>query len=167
MKVIIIGPSLSGKTTIVQYLRKNNQIPVSEIDEELTKLNNGQYPTNEEYKNQVLAPQIVNKILTSDHILFFTNTDYFSEKNLKIAKERGFKIIQLKLELAELEQRNKLRIAQEGYPDLSQWLKGMAKYQKRIDEQRLFDFSLDASLPTEEIVSQLLKIVTEPNISNQ
>lgn len=163
MKAIIIGPSLSGKTTLVRYLRKNTDFSIAEIDEELTRLNKGEYPSDDKYKHEVLAPQVIDSVLDEDNILFFTNTDYFRVEDLKTAKNRGFKIVQLKLDLEELERRNKLRVEKEGYSDLSQWLKGMVDYQRKISEQGLVDLTLDASLPTEGIANDLFEVEKRTN----
>jgi len=71
MKAIVIGASLSGKTTLISHLRKNFKLPFSEIDEELTRVNNGKYPEDSEYKVEVLAPGIVSDILHREDIVFF------------------------------------------------------------------------------------------------
>ena len=57
MKAIIIGASLSGKTTVIRELRKISKIPISEIDEKLTEMNGGTYPADSNYKNNILAPK--------------------------------------------------------------------------------------------------------------
>ena len=80
MKVIVIGPSLSGKTTLIRQLQKRISEPISEIDNELTKMNGGSFPADPEYKHTVLAPKVVQKVLESDNIIFFTNTDYFTKE---------------------------------------------------------------------------------------
>ena len=163
MKALIIGPSLSGKTTIVRYLRQNTDIPVSEIDEELTRLNKGAFPSDDKYKHEVLVPQVIDSVLKEDTILFFTNTDYFHQEDLETAKSKGFKIVQLALDLKELEKRNTLRVDNEGYSDLGGWLKGMVGYQKKIGELGLVDITLDASLPTAKIANILLDAVKLSN----
>ncbi|PIZ65874.1 hypothetical protein COY14_01495 [Candidatus Roizmanbacteria bacterium CG_4_10_14_0_2_um_filter_36_9] len=158
VKAIIIGPSLSGKTTLVRHLRKNTDLFVAEIDEELTKLNNGDYPTDDKYKHEVLAPKVIENVLARDEILFFTNTDYFTVDNLKAARTKGFKIVLLSLNLNDLIKRNETRVKEEGYSDLSQWLEGMVEYQTKIEKLGLVDIILDASLSTEKIASKLLEI---------
>jgi len=78
MKLIIIGASLSGKTSLVRQLRSITDLPISEIDEELTEKNGGTYPTDTKYKHKVLAPQIIADVIKRDKSVFFTNTDYFN-----------------------------------------------------------------------------------------
>jgi predicted ABC-type ATPase len=158
VRTIIIGPSLSGKTTLVRYLRTKTNLLVAEIDEELTQLNNGEYPADDKYKHEVLAPKVIENVLARDEILFFTNTDYFTENNLKVARTKGFKIVLLSLDLNELKKRNETRVKKEGYSDLSQWLEGMVEYQTKIEKLGLVDFILDASLPTGKIAHELINL---------
>jgi len=156
MKAIIIGTSLSGKTTLVRYLRTSTKLPILEVDEELTRLNNGTYPTDDKYKHAVLIPQIVEDILNRDDVVFFTNTDYFTPTDLKDARNKGFKIFQLWLDLNELQKRNKFRVKNEGYSDLSQGLEGMVNYQTIIKEEGLIDKVIDAKQATENIANELI-----------
>jgi hypothetical protein len=155
MKAIIIGASLSGKTTIIRYLRSKTDLRVSEIDEELTRLNGGKYPSDDDYKNTILAPKVVNEVL-NQNIIFFTNTHYFTVEKLSQAKEHGFKIIQLELDIPQLKDRNHSRIKNEGYSDLGQYLEGMVKYQEEIKKSGLVDNVIRTDRPVEEIVDELL-----------
>jgi len=157
MKGIIIGTSLSGKTTVVRYLRLNTSISVSEMDEELTRLNNGKYPTDVEHKHKSLAPKVIKDLLKREDILFFTNTDYFLLDDLRKAKDKGFKIIQLKLDLDELSRRNRNRVKNEGYNDLSKWLEGMILYQEKIRNAGIVDIVIDASQPVKKISEEIQK----------
>ncbi len=157
MKGIVIGASLSGKTTVVRYFRSNTNISVSEMDEELMRLNNGKYPTDVKHKHEILAPKVIKDLLNKGDILFFTNTDYFSLDDLRKAKDKGFKIIQLELNLDELNKRNKSRVKNEGYDDLSGWLEGMVAYQEKIRNAGVFDITIDASQSVEKISEEIQK----------
>jgi len=161
MKAIIIGTSLSGKTTVIRYLRNNYDFNVREIDEELTKINNGKFPKDAKKKQDVLAPKVIKQILSSQNVLFFTNTDYFSDQQITDAKKLGFRIIQLDLKLSDLKKRNKYRIENEGYNDMNQWLVGMVKYQERIFKKGLVDQKINATQSTPEIVEDLLDYLSE------
>lgn len=158
MKALVIGASLSGKTNIVKYLRSNTDVRVSEMDEELTKLNKGDYPTDNEYKHKVLSPKIISEILNQENIVFFTNTDYFTLDDLLKAKEKGFKIIQLEIDLDELKRRNEYRVANEGYDDLSKWFKGMLQYQEVLKKKGIIDKTVHADQPVENIVKEIQKV---------
>jgi len=158
MKGIIIGASLSGKTTVVRYLRSNTDISVLEMDEELTRLNNGKYPIDVKHKHESLAPKVIKALLNREDILFFTNTHYFSLDDLREAKDKGFKIIQLGLSVDELNKRNKNRVENEGYDDLSGWLKGMLVYQEKIRDSGIVDISINANLPVERISEEIQRV---------
>src|SRR3989344_2351911 len=97
MKIIVIGTSLSGKTTLIRLLRSQTNLPISEIDEELTLLNGGEYPADYKLKHEVVTPRVIKKILGQDAVIFFINTNYFSVEDLNQAKKLGFKVVQLDL----------------------------------------------------------------------
>lgn len=161
MKVIIIGTSLSGKTTLIRLLRSQTDLPISEIDEELTLINDDKYPTDAEFKHEVLTPKVVKKVLDMEQIVFFTNTNYFSIEDLKRARKLGFKVIQFDLSLDELMKRNESRMKNEGYDDMGQWFEGMLRYQKEIKDAGLIDKTLDASKPTDAIAKELQDFIIE------
>lgn len=154
MKIIVIGASLSGKTTLVRYLQSQN-INCSEIDEEITILNGGSYPTDIDKKHLELVPKIITDILSRPDVLFFTNTDYFTLEDLRKAKTTGFKIYQLDISLAELIKRNKVRVEVEKYEDMTPWLEDMVDYQNELKKIGLIDKSIDATLPTEKIAKEI------------
>ncbi|EKD58103.1 MAG: hypothetical protein ACD_57C00031G0011 [uncultured bacterium] len=160
MKAIVIGTSLSGKTTLIRYLRRTSNLPLLEVDEELTRLNNGIYPIDDEYKHTVLAPQIIKNILSRDNVVFFSNTDYFTFEDIKVARYNNFQIIQLSLDLKELQNRNKSRVEKDGYSDLSQWLEGMVNYQIQLKKAWLVDKVIDANQSTEDIAKELIEYLS-------
>ena len=160
MKAIVIGTSLSGKTTIIRQLRLVTKIPVSEMDEELTRLNGGNFPTDSNYKHNVLVPQVIESVLNKDKIIFFTNTDYFTFDDLQKAKQSGFKIIQLVLDRELLNKRNEQRIRNEGYEDLSKWFDGMLKYQKLLEKKGLVDNVIQAGQPSAETANEILNTIS-------
>ena len=161
MKAIVIGTSLSGKTTLIRQLRSQTNLPISEIDEELTLLNGGVYPVDFKLKHEVVTPKVVKKILSQEEVVFFTNTNYFSIENLNEAKKLGFKIIQLQLGLDDLIKRNESRMKNEGYDDMSQWLEGMLQYQAEIKDAGLVDKVFDASKAPDQVVKELLDFINQ------
>ena len=161
MKVIVIGTSLSGKTTLIRLLRSQTILPISEIDEELTILNDGVFPADFKLKHEDVTPKVIKKILAKDKIVFFTNTNYFSIEDLKQAKKLNFKIVQLQLELDELIKRNESRMKNEGYDDMSQWLEGMLRYQSEIKDAGLVDRVFDASKSTDQIAKELTDFINK------
>lgn len=157
MKAIVIGASLSGKTTLIKYLRKNTKLIVREIDEEVEERSGGDWPVDDDYRFNVLGKNIIGDLLKKDNIIFFTNTDYFSSEDLEKAHKKGFKIIQLHIELSELKRRNEYRMKHEGYDDFTKWLKGMVGYQEKIKSEGHIDAIIDANKPVEIITQEIIK----------
>lgn len=157
-KAIIIGTSLSGKTTIIKQLRLTTNLPISEVDEELTRLNGGTFPKDDEYKNNILFPKIAELIFNKSEIFFFTNTWYFSIQQLKEARGKGFSIIQLEVSLEVLKQRN-IKRQGEGYDNLEQYLEEMVEYQELLKKENLVDYIVNAEQTVENVVIELLEIL--------
>jgi shikimate kinase len=161
VKVIIIGASCSGKTTLVKLLRARTALPVLEIDEELTRLNGGTFPADVQLKHQVLAPQAIAEVLAKESIVFFSNTDYFTVDDLREARKRGFKIVQLEASAETLLHRNQIRVSQMGWPDVSEWFEHMLAYQNQLREQHLVDRTFSTEAELERVVTELLDFLAE------
>ena len=159
MKIIVIGTSMSGKTTLVKYFRSSLGILVTEVDEELTRINGGEFPSDVEEKTRVLFPMVARDILERSEIVFFTNTDYFTVDDLRMAKSKGFKIVQLNLSIEKLLERNKNRVEKEGYEDLSKWVEGMLEYQEMIFKEGVVDKVVDADLEVDKIARDILEVI--------
>ena len=107
-KAIIIGASTVGKSTLIKHLRGNTHLILDEMDDMLTRMNDGIYPKDGDYRHKVLEPKMVKEVLRKDNTVFFTNTNIFSVDDLKKSKELGFMIIQLVLSREEMERRVQL-----------------------------------------------------------
>lgn len=154
-KSLIIGSSLTGKTTLVKYLRDNLNMEVLEIDEELNRLNGGTFP-DMEYKNNVLIPKIKNEVLNKDEIIFFSNVHYYTPEDIEVARQRGFKIILLSVDRRELKARNQHRVENEGYKDQRQWLDAQLQRQREIEDKGLIDMVIETNRPVEDIAQELV-----------
>lgn len=155
MKLLVIGTQLSGKSTIVRYLREHTSLHVSEIDEEILSANDGVWPSDNKYKDEVLIPAIYESIVKQENIIFFAN--YFAPlSQVESFRAAGFTVIQLELAYKEMLRRNKHRVEAEGYEDATQWLMGQVENHKEIREVGLVDRAIDATLSTAEIVHLLI-----------
>lgn len=154
VKAIILGPQCSGKTTIKKYLSKNTDIFLSEEDEIFTELNGGNYPHDLEHKENVLRKKLEEKVEEMDNVIYLTsygNLSFF--RNLV---SRGFKIIQLTLDIEEFNRRNIKRMKEEGYKDASEWVEGIYAFHKLVKDEGMVDISIDASQPTETVVKEIV-----------
>lgn len=158
-KVLIIGASTTGKTTLLNSLKTHTSIPILESDDELISLNGGTYPFDSQLKMEKLAPLMVKKVLEMDQVIFLSNTHYFTPQNLEQARQKGFFIIQLQLDREIMHQRSDYRMKHQGYEDHTVYFDDMLNYQKEIADLGLIDKVIDTSLPISEVANEILKIL--------
>ncbi|HEY4479857.1 MAG TPA: AAA family ATPase [Candidatus Paceibacterota bacterium] len=156
-KVIILGAQCSGKTTIVRFLRENKDLPLIEEDEAFTKLNNGTYPNDIEYKENTLRPKLEEEIRKSENLIFITS--YCNPDLVRDLKLKGFKTIQLVLDRAKLEERNKKRMAEQGCDDATQWMEENLKFHQKMQNEGFVDKIIDTDRPVEEVVEDILNFI--------
>ena len=155
MKLLVIGSQLSGKTTLARYLRKHSTEPVFEIDEEILKLNNNEWPEDNKYKDNVLIPKIYKSMASKGSVIFITKSA-FPASTLNQFKRASFKIILLRLSRSEISRRNEHRMKHESYADATPWIDGQLANHEDILAQGYIDDEIDASQSTEDIANALL-----------
>lgn len=155
-KLIILAPSAGGKSTLMRYLREHTDLHVAETDEEVVKANNGEWPSDHTYKDEVLIPQTINEIITRDQVIYLMKD--MPIELLRKAKQNGFKVVILKLTKEQLLSRNKKRMAEEGYDDAAEWFDGQLKELDTFDKEELVDQHIDGDLSTEEIAQEVVKL---------
>ena len=156
-KIIILGPQCSGKTTLKKYLQQQDStLPLLEEDELFMELNGGEYPQDIEYKEKTLRPKLEEKIRQADNMIFLTS--YCNPELLKELKSKGFKIIQLVLEMEEFNRRNEKRMKEQGYADANTWAKEVLGFHQEVRDAGLVDKKIDATLPVGEIAKSLLEV---------
>ncbi|MCC7304065.1 hypothetical protein IT418_01460 [bacterium] len=167
MKLLIIGSSLTGKTTVIKKLKEMGIARISEMDKELTLLNNGRFPETDEKQHKILAPKAIKSVINKrGNYIFFTNTDYFTSDDIRQAKRKGHIVISLRLSKDQLIARNVKRVTEEQYPDLSIHIDEMVLYQEEIKKYDLVDIELDASKPT-EYTSKLIYSMLYPPVARK
>jgi len=155
-KLIVIGVSTVGKTTLIRHLRSEYQAEVSEFDEELVRLNGGSYPFDVDYRRNVIVPVIQEDILRRPSVVFFTNPYCFTVDQIILARKRGFRTAELWLDREEMARRNQQRVEQEGYRDHTPFFDELIEHQKALSHRGLIDMSIDANKPTAEIADELI-----------
>lgn len=154
MKIIILGPQCSGKTTLKRHLeQKDFSLPLLEEDGLFVELNMGTYPGNVEHKEKVLRPQLQDVVRNKENVIFLTS--YCDPAFLKELKDKSFKVIQLVLDKEEFKRRNEGRIKEEGYDDANIWEKHIFNFHERVRTEGLIDKVIDATLPVEQIADQI------------
>jgi adenylate kinase family enzyme len=153
-KAIILGPQCSGKTTLKKYLEAHHDLPLIEEDELFTELNGGEYPKDMEYKEKTLRPMLEERIRASDNLIFLTS--YCNPELLMELKSKGFKVIQLVLEMDEFQRRNEKRMREQGYSDASVWAKDIFGFHQKVRDMGWVDLEIDATLPIEEVAEKVM-----------
>jgi GTPase SAR1 family protein len=154
-KVLILGTQLSGKTTLLNYLRQHSKIAVTEIDEEILKRNDNIWPKDLAYKENVLVPQIVNDIVQKDDVVLFAS--YLSKPLIHRLKQNNFKVIILEISRDEITKRNSVRTANEKKDDTSRWMVGEIELQEDLETEGIVDDYIDAELPTSVLAQRVLE----------
>lgn len=154
-KVIILGPQCSGKTTIKRYLENNHSLNLIEEDELFTQLNDGEYPQDIEYKENILRPKLNQIISTSENMIYITS--YLDIELLKEFKSKGYKIIQLELDRKEFNLRNEKRMKEHGADDANVWADQIFDFHKRVKEQGFVDKGIDAGQSVENVAKEIVE----------
>lgn len=161
VKLIVIGVSTTGKTTLVRHLRAEYQADVLEFDEELNRLNGGSYPFDVDHRRNVIVPLIQQDILNRSSVVFFTNPYCFTVEQIELARGNGFRIVALLLDRAEMLRRNQQRMEHEGYRDHRPYFDEMLEHQMALSDRGLIDRSIDASKPTAVIAEELVAYMNQ------
>lgn len=106
MKIVILGLTGSGKSTIAKTIATELNLTVVEADDEVKRLNNGIWPKEEEIIDKYF--ELTNKtILTKDNILYVTS--WLEKERIEEFVNNGFKIIELHANEEELLKRKVAR----------------------------------------------------------
>lgn len=158
-KVIVIGASTVGKSSLIKYLREHTNLVIDEMDEMLTRMNDGVYPKDGDYRHKILEPRMVKEVLAQDNVIFFSNTNIFSIADLEHAHKLNFLIVLLILSREKMEMRNKQRMELEGYDDVSMYFRYMLEYQEQIKAGGVVDKEIATDQPVDSVAAELLEIL--------
>lgn len=153
-KIIILGPPLTGKTTLTNYLRDNLKLPVVDMDKELLRLNGGKWPGNYSELNKRLINHVITDVLAIEDVIL--SAFYFGIDELKEARVKGFEVVQLEIDKAIVIARNQERLKLEPDNDAFQYYEKNLTYQMKIRKQGLVDRIIRSDKPVEEIAKELL-----------
>lgn len=92
IKVVILGASSTGKTTIGSILRDKYKLPVFECDDETRCLNDGVWPDDERIVDKLFT-QVNKKALDMENIVYITS--FLDRDEILAFANKGFKFIEL------------------------------------------------------------------------
>lgn len=139
----------------MRYLREHTELNIAETDEEVMRANNNVWP-DDELKNKVFIPKTTNEILGRENVIYFAN--YIPTELIQKAKERGFKIIVMKIPLEELLKRDKGRMHEENYESVSQWFAGQLDNFQDLMKQDLVGQTIDGHKPIEQLAKEIISL---------
>ena len=108
MKLLLLGLSGVGKSTVAPRLGQTLGLEVLEIDDETERLNGGIWPESEEVIDNLFA-RIVKDFLETDTDSILFVTSYLLTEEIAAFYKRGFVIIELHAALPELVKRKRQR----------------------------------------------------------
>ena len=155
-KIIVLAPSCGGKSSLMRYLREHTDLQIAETDEEVMKANNDVWPDND-LKNQVLVPQTTKEIISRKNVIYFAS--YIPDDLLIETKQKGFKIVILEVPLKILIERNKKRMAEEKYDDVSPWFSGQLDNFRELKSKGIMNYSINGNQDIEKVADDLKTFV--------
>ena len=155
-KIIVLAPSCGGKSSLMRYLREHTDLQIAETDEEVMKANNDVWRDND-LKNQVLVPQTTKEIISRKNVIYFAS--YIPDDLLIETKQKGFKIVILEVPLKILIERNKKRMAEEKYDDVSPWFSGQLDNFRELKSKGIMNYSINGNQDIEKVADDLKTFV--------
>lgn len=142
MKLILLGRSGVGKSTVAASLGQAFGLSVLEVDDETTRLNGGVWPEEEETIDYYF--ELTNsRVLEMGSVLYVTS--WLESEEIAAFHQKGFLIVELHADLATLISRKKQR---GDSIDEKRFLTNFERYQEIIDgtEVRpMLSFRIDTS----------------------
>lgn len=157
MKFLILGAPCSGKTTLVNLIRESQQfaVPVLEMDEEIRKLNDGEWPEDNGHQS---SSKIYDTVAGMEKVIFFTS--YLPDERLHSMTKDDFKIIQLQCPLDILLKRNAERMKND--PTLDNESLGImdnVTWQRKVLDQGIVSIMVDANVSLKNTEKEIVTIL--------
>jgi shikimate kinase len=163
MKILLLGTTCSGKSTIAETLANFYNLTLIEVDEEVLKLNNGIWPKGERVSDKYFE-QINKAVLNQENILYITS--WLEKDEIIKFNKAGFFIIEMHTTLEILLERKQKR---DNLTDAKKKrvIKNFKEYLKIIEDkevQQVLNISLDTSKKEpKEVVKSIQQKITKHN----
>lgn len=106
MKLLLVGLSGSGKSTVAKIVAEKYNLQLMEADDEVEKYNGGVWPDSDEIITKVFKATD-KKVVEMDNVLYVIS--WMNHDILKKFYSKGFQIIEMHAEFDELVRRKKER----------------------------------------------------------
>jgi predicted ABC-type ATPase len=153
-KVVVLGACCSGKSSLCEQLRVDDR-SVIECDEAVMLAAGGAWPAAEE-ENHLLVIKSASAAITMTDVIFLTS--WMPTEMLRLARKRGFTIVLLSVSMPELEHRNRQRLAEGGYSDVSHWFESQLGNYADLGALGLIDVVLDGTLTTAVLANSVAEL---------
>lgn len=153
MKLLVIGPLASGKTTIARHLRSTTATIV-DLDDELVRLNGGVYPDIDTRK-AVVAPRALAAAAVLSDVIVLHST--FDPDDVRALRDAGFTTVLLEVSRDELRRRHRVRLREEGWSN-EDWADDNRAQIAELRRLSLFDHVVDAERPPADVAIDLLEL---------
>lgn len=155
MKMVLLGRTGSGKSTIAASLGEALGLAVLEVDDETTSLNGGHWPEDEDVIDHFF--DVTNrKVLTMESVLYVTS--WLSGDEIRAFYDQGFKIVELHATFAELLRRKQRRGDAINHEQFRINYEGYLAIVSRADIKSMIALSIDTlDLTPEETIRTIVK----------
>jgi shikimate kinase len=106
MKILLLGLSGSGKSTVAKLIAKKLDLKLIEADDEVEKYNGGVWPDNDEIITKVFK-ETDKKVINIDNVLYVIS--WMNHDIVRSFYNQGFTIYEMHAEFDELVRRKKER----------------------------------------------------------
>lgn len=163
-KIILLGSQCSGKSAIIKYLQEHTDLVCVDHDEEIKKRHEGKYPDDHVYVSNEVLPVIEDYILGLPEVIYsasfwgLNKEGQISGEKINLAKDKGFKFVNLITDRNVLIERNEERI-REGKDDASisfDWYFSVYENMKKLKQ---FDFEIDTNGSVEKSAKDLVTFI--------
>lgn len=118
----------------------------------------GVWPASAEENRRLVVESAAAAIGMTD-VIFLTS--WMPTEMLEFARDRGFTVALISVPMPELERRNRERLSDGGYSDVSHWFEPQLENYAELLADGLIHVALDGTLTTAELANEVRRLVRE------
>jgi hypothetical protein len=156
VRLLVVGISCAGKSTLTRHLRACSTLNVLDMDDEIARVNGGTWP-DIPTKNNVVLPKVLEEVRAMSDLILFGSLPI--EPTLEL-RRAGFSIALLAVSEAELRRRHAMRLAQEGWTNV-QWFDHEQSVIRDLRDHSVFDLVIDGEQRVDSVAADILTLVED------